>query len=410
MTDIQDLTQLTKRDCALWPCFDDEMKQAVQAVLESGKVNYWTGEEGRLFEKEYAASLGLKHAIALANGTLALELALYALDIGPGDEVIVPSRSFIASASCVSMRGATPVFADVDNTSQNITAETISDVLSPRTKAIIAVHLAGWACDLDPILELVQKHNLHLIEDCAQAHGATYKGRPVGTFGTAAAFSFCQDKIITTGGEGGLLVTNDADLWEKAWSFKDHGKNWGAIYNQQHKGVFKWLHHSIGTNWRLTEMQSAIGRIALRQLPNWVETRRQHASQLNAVCAEFDAIECAIPTEKFGHSYYKHYATVKPERLAAGWSRDRIVQTLQSLGVVCGSGVCPELYREKAYATGKSYASISHPVAARLGETTLMFAVHPTLTAADMQHICSCLRATLRAATQPVAITAQRAA
>src|SRR5215469_4989283 len=234
---------------APWPSFEADEIEAVVGVLKSGKINYRTGEQGRLFEEEFAALAGCKHAVAVANGTVALELALCALGIGAGDEVIVPSRTFIASASCVVMRGAVPVIADVEATSGNLTAETIRPLLSAKTKAIIAVHLAGWPCDMDAIVALARDRGIKVIEDCAQAHGATYKGRPVGWLGDAGAFSFCQDKILSTGGEGGLITTDDERVWNMAWSFKDHGKSFDAVYNREHPPGFRWLHESFGTNW-----------------------------------------------------------------------------------------------------------------------------------------------------------------
>src|SRR3981189_1340193 len=264
---------------APWPAFEQDEIDAVRDVMVSGKINYWTGQEGRLFEKEYAAYVGSRYAIALTNGTVALELALAALRIGPGDEVIVPSRTFLATASCALMRGAKPVFADVDRVSQNITADTIRPLITPRTRAVIVVHLAGWPCDMDPILALAREHNFKVIEDCAQAHGAVYKGRNVGSMGDVAAFSFCQDKIMTTGGEGGLITTNDEEVWSRAWSFKDHGKSFDAVYHRHHPPGFRWLHESVGTNWRLTEMQSALGRVLLRKLPERVEARRRNAER-----------------------------------------------------------------------------------------------------------------------------------
>jgi len=290
-------TPIRAKALAPWPYFERDEINAVVAVLKSGKVNYWTGDEGRLFEKEFAAFAGCNHAVALANGTVALELALYALGIGPGDEVIVTSRTFIASASCVIMRGATPVMADIDPVSQNITAETIKAAITPKTKAIIAVHLAGWPCDMDPILKLAKKHSLKVIEDCAQAHGATYKGRPVGSMGDAGAFSFCQDKIMTTGGEGGMLTTNDEEVWRKAWEYKDHGKGYDAVYNRRHSPGFRWLHESFGTNLRMTEMQSTLGRTALAKLPTWVATRRRHAGILNSRLSQLEALRTTIPPE-----------------------------------------------------------------------------------------------------------------
>ena len=349
----------------------------------SNKVNYWTGTEGREFEKEFAAQCGVKHAVALSNGTVALELALYALEIGPGDEVITTSRTFIASASCIVMRGAVPVIADVDRVSQNITADTIRDLITPKTKAIIAVHLAGWPCDMDPILELAREHGLKVIEDCAQCHGATYKGRGVGSLGDVAAFSFCQDKIMTTGGEGGMLITNDEAVWRKAWSFKDHGKNFDAVYNQVHPGGFRWLHDSFGTNFRLTEMQSAIGRIQLTRLTEWTRVRRAHAAILTEGFSTIEALRVTIPPEDIGHAYYKYYVFVRPERLKAGWDRDRVMNAVVAQGTPCFSGSCSEIYLEKAFDGARPASRL--PVAKELGETSLMFLVHPTLSTDDLR-------------------------
>ena len=372
-----------KLQFASWPHFDHDEIEAASVVLRSGKVNYWTGEEGRQFELEFAASCGVKHAVCLANGTLALELALQALGIGQGDEVITTSRTFIASASCVVMRGARPICVDVDRQSQNITAETIRRAITPRTKAIIAVHLAGWPCDMDPILALAAEHGLKVIEDCAQAQGATYKRRPVGSMGDAAAFSFCQDKIMTTAGEGGMLVTNDSALWERAWSFKDHGKNYHTVHQPNHAAGFRWLHDSFGTNWRMTEVQSAIGRIALRKLTGWVQKRRANAMVLTEAWSQLDALRLALPDHNFEHAYYKYYTFVRPDRLRCNWSRDRIMATISERGIPCFSGSCSEIYLEKAFPP-EWRPDCRFAVAKELGETSLMFLVHPTLSIANM--------------------------
>lgn len=378
--------RLRNEPFAPWPHYAQDEIGAVTQVLSSGKVNYWTGTEGRAFEREYAEHTGCRHAIALANGTVALELALYALGIGPGDEVVVPSRTFIASASCAVMRGARPVVAEVDSTSQNLTAESIHAVLTPRTKAIIAVHLAGWPCDMDPIVALARSRGLKVIEDCAQAHGATYKGRPVGSMGDIGAFSFCQDKIITTGGEGGLLVTGDGALWNKAWSYKDHGKSYDAIYRRPAPapGLFNWIHESFGTNWRMTEMQAALGRVQLRKLAGWREARQRNAAALARALDAVPGLRLTPPSADIGHAYYKYYAFVRPEALKAGWSRDRIVQAVAAEGVPCGVGSCSEIYLEKAFPQSMRPAA-SFPVARELGETSLMFMVHPTLGESDMR-------------------------
>ncbi len=373
---------------APWPYFEADEIEAVITVLKSGKVNYWTGDEGRLFEKEFAMFTGCDYAVALANGTVALELALFALGIGPGDEVIVTSRTFIASASCIVARGAIPVMADVDSVSQNITAETITAAITPKTKAIVAVHLAGWPCDMDPILELAKKHNLKIIEDCAQAHGATYKGRPVGSMGDIGAFSFCQDKIMTTGGEGGMLTTNDEEVWRKAWEHKDHGKSYDAVYNRQHSPGFRWLHESFGTNLRMTEMQSTLGRTVLAKLPAWVSSRRRYAGILNARLFEIEALRTTIPPEEYYHSYYKYYVFVRPEALKDGWDRDRIMVAINAEGIQCSTGSCSEIYLEKAFDAKELRPAERLGTAKELGETSLMFLVHPTLRDTDIEDTC----------------------
>lgn len=363
---------------APWPYFaEDEIEVAVE-VLRSGKVNYWTGQEGRLFEQEFAAFAGCKHAVALANGTVALECALKALGVGTGDEVITTSKTFIASASCAVMLGARPVIADVDRESQNITAETIQKALTSRTKAIIAVHLAGWPCEMDDILALARERGIKVVEDCAQAHGATYKGRPVGSLGDVAAFSFCQDKIMTTAGEGGMVTTNSPELWNAMWSLKDHGKSYDAVYHREHRPGFRWVHESFGTNWRLTEVQSAIGRLALKKLPLWHSIRRKYARILTEQFATTPGLRVTVPPEHVEHAYYKYYAFVAPELLKPEWTRDRIIEAINAKGIPCFSGSCSEIYLEKAFPP-EWRPQERLPMARELGDTSLMFLVHPTL-------------------------------
>jgi dTDP-4-amino-4,6-dideoxygalactose transaminase len=391
--------KMRTRPWAPWPQFTPDEIEAAAEVLRSGKINYWTGDEGRKFEQEFAAFTGCRYGIALANGTVALELALHAAGIGAGDEVVVPSRTFIASASCAVMRGAVPVIADVDPQSQSLTAETIRDVLTPRTRAIVAVHLAGWPCDMDPIMELAEEHQLIVIEDCAQAHGATYKGKPVGSIGHLGAFSFCQDKIMTTGGEGGMLVTNNEVLWERAWSFKDHGKSYRAVYAEDPQPGFRWLHESFGTNWRMTEMQSALGRVLLRKLADAVNRRRALAGILNQGLRGIPALRVCIPPPEIGHAYYKYYAFLRPEFLHEGWNRDRIVAAISAEGVPCVSGSCSEIFRERAFPETWRPKRVL-PAARELGETSLMFQVHPTLSAQDMLDACAATEKVLATATR----------
>jgi dTDP-4-amino-4,6-dideoxygalactose transaminase len=382
-----------------WPYFEQDEVDAAVRVLASGKVNYWTGNEGKEFEKEYAAYTGRRHAITLANGTLALELALRVLGIGKGDEVVTSSRTFIASASCAVAAGARPVVVDVDRESQNMTADTIRKVLNPATKAIVAVHLAGWPCEMDEIMTLARERGLKVIEDCAQAHGATYKDRPVGSIGDIGAFSFCQDKVITTAGEGGMITLDSDEMYEHAWAYKDHGKSYDMVYRREHAPGFRWLHESFGTNWRLTEVQSAIGRLQLRKLPGWIKTRRKYASMLNDCFAELPGLRVTIPPEHIGHAYYKHYAFIRPDTLRAGWNRDRIVAEIIAKGIPCFSGSCSEIYLEKAFpAEWKPEARL--PIARKLGETSLMFLVHPTLKPEHISKTCDIVSQVMRHATQ----------
>ncbi len=376
-------------DLPPWPVFSPEEEEAVLRILRSGRVNYWTGQEGRLFEREFAAWAGTRHAVTLANGTLALDLALNALGIGAGDEVIVTPRTFLASVSCVVNAGATPVFADVDRDSGNIGAEGIAPLLTARTRAIIPVHLAGWPCDMGPILELARPRGIAVIEDCAQAHGARWQGRPVGAIGEIGAWSFCQDKIISTGGEGGMVTTDDPDLWSRMWSFKDHGKSWAAVYERQHPPGYRWLHESIGTNWRMPEIQAAIGRLQLARLPDWTAARTRNALRFAEVAGRFPgALRAPLPPPGDVHAFYRFYAYVRPEGLRAGWSRDRIVAEVAARGVPLFQGSCSEVYLEKAF-EGTGFAPPERlPVARELGETSLMFLTHPTLTDAAVRRVC----------------------
>lgn len=379
------MTPPRRRPFEPWPVFETDEIEAVSRVLASGRVNYWTGGECVAFEQEFAAACNRSHAISLANGTLALELALMALGIGPGAEVVVPSRTFIATASCVVACGARPVVADVDGNSGNLTAGTIAAVLTPRTRAVIPVHLAGWPCDMDPILELAASRGLRVVEDCAQAHGATYKDRPVGSFGDCAAFSFCQDKIMTTGGEGGMLVMDDVALWRRAWEYKDHGKSWETTHDREHPPGFRWLHESFGSNFRMTEMQAAIGRRQLAKLPTWLARRRGNADFLAARLGQIRGLRVPRPGGNVGHAWYKFYAFIEPDLLRPDWDQTRIIEAIDAAGIPCRSGSCSEIYREKAFSAAGLVPATPLPVAAQLGRTSLMFLVHPTLSTQDME-------------------------
>ncbi|MEJ6788897.1 DegT/DnrJ/EryC1/StrS aminotransferase family protein [Brevundimonas sp. BR2-1] len=381
-----------------WPSFTTEEIEAVAAVLASNRVNYWTGDRCREFERRFADWVGTRHAVALANGTVALDVALKALGIEPGDEVVTTSRTFLASASCIVTAGAIPVFADVDLDSQNITAATIEAVLTPRTKAIICVHLAGMPCDMDPIMELAERRGLQVIEDCAQAHGAVYRGRSVGSIGHIGAWSFCQDKIMTTGGEGGMVTTDDPALWSFMWSYKDHGKSWEAVYERDHPPGPRFVHDTFGTNWRMIEMQAAIGLVQLDRMADWTGRRTRIAQALSSACAPFGGLRVPATPNHVTHAWYRFYAFVRPEKLALGWSRDRIIDAIAAEGVPCLHGSASEVYREKAF-DGTGWRPAERlPAARALGETSIAFLVHPTLTEAEVDKTCKAIGHVMRQA------------
>lgn len=383
-----------------WPSFTEEEADAVKDVLSSNKVNYWTGAKGKEFEREFAQFCGVNYAVAVANGTVALDLAFKAIGLVAGDEVIVTSRTFLATVSSIVNAGAMPVFADVDANSQNISYETIKAVLTPKTKAIVCVHLAGWPCDMDPIMRLGEEHNLFVIEDCAQAHGARYKGRSVGSIGQIGCWSFCQDKIMTTGGEGGMVTTNDRALWSKMWSFKDHGKSWEAVFEREHPPGFRWLHDSFGTNWRMTEMQAVIGSIQLKRMATWHEKRVRYTRQIWKTAAELPwlrvpAFGCNSDCELDGcceHAAYKCYVFVEGNEE----DRDSILAKVNNAGVPCFTGSCSEVYLEKAFDGTGWRPKRRLPTAKLLGETSLMFLCHPTLTQAEIDKTCNVLETIVR--------------
>ena len=370
-----------------WPSFTQEEADAVQDVLLSNKVNYWTGDECKKFEKEFSEFSGSKYAVALANGTLALDVALKALDIGVGDEVVVTSRTFIASISSIVNSGAIPIFVDVDLSSQNITPNSIRSVVTDKTIAIVCVHLVGWPCDMDEIMGIANEHDLYVIEDCAQAHGAKYKGKPIGSIGHIGCWSFCQDKIMTTGGEGGMVTTDNESLWRKMWAYKDHGKSYEAVYEREHPGEFKWLHESFGSNWRMTEMQATIGRIQLKRMPDWHQKRLSNANSIWNAAKQCKRLRVPSIPSHIEHAAYKCYVFV----IGGVELRDKMMMEINKKGVPCYFGSCSEVYLEKAFDNTGFRPKQRLPVAKELGETSLMFLVHPTLTEEEIQKTCEVL-------------------
>lgn len=375
-----------------WPIYDDEQIADVVDVLRSGQVNAWTGHYVTDFQEAYASYLGTAYAIALANGTVALDLALYALSLEPGDEVIVTPRSFVASASCVPFSGGVPVFAEVDADSQNLTAETIAAKITARTKGVIVVHLAGWPCDMPAIMRLARERGLWVIEDCAQAHGAEIDGQPVGSFGDIAAFSFCQDKILTTGGEGGLIAMNDRSLWLRAWSRKDHGKSYDGMFKSTHPPGFRWVHEQIGTNWRMTSIQAVLGTRQLDRLAGWNAIRSRNAEVLAEAVRGSDIFRTPMPRAGVKHAWYRFYTFVRPDRLAPGYSRNRIVDELTARGVPSFVGSCAEIYLEKSFGDRGFAPPDRMPVARMLGDTSIAILVDPTIDEQRIRNHATVLR------------------
>lgn len=385
-----------------WPATGAAEITAVSEVLSSGELNYWSGTQGKTLEREYADALGRAKGIAVANGTVALELALRAFHVGPGDEVIVPARTFIATASAVVAVGAVPIIADIDPVSGNLNAETVSAVISRATKCVIAVHVGGWPVDMDPLVSVSREHDLILIEDCAQAHGATYRGKPVGALGShAATFSFCQDKIIAAG-EGGLVALDDPEAYERAWSYKDHGKSLAKIEGVRSSGstMFRWIHDDFGTNMRLSEMASAVVRVGLAALPGWHEARTHNAMRLAAGLADVVGLDIALPEAHAQHAFYRLYGRVVPEVIHPGWDRDSIARAIAEEGIPCQYGTCAEIYREDAFRTSESAPREALPQAHAFDQTQLAFFVHPTLTDADIDDTIAAVRKVMLAATR----------
>lgn len=380
-------TPVRTRPLPGWPQPSEAAAQAVADVVRSGRINYWTGDRGRLFERRYADSLGREHALALANGTVALELALRAFRIGPGDEVVVPARTFIATASACVATGATPVVADVDRDSGTMTAQTLEAACTARTAAVIPVHLGGWPADMDALLEVATARGLVVIEDAAQAHGAVYRGRPAGALGShAAAFSFCNDKILSTG-EGGMLVLDDDDADSRAWAYRDHGKSRALVEESapdEDTCAFRWLVEDFGTNWRMPELCAPLGLAGLEQLSEWHDARTRNALRLAAALQELPGLRVPLPPHDIESAFYRLYAYVVPEALVTGWDRDRIARSLTAEGVPGLSGSCGEIYRERAFARHGLGPAVRLPVAAGLAATSLAFLVHPTLTDDDI--------------------------
>lgn len=372
-----------------YPYYPPELIKRVNKILKSGKVNYWTGNEGLSFEKEFSRYVGNKYSIAVSNGSVALEIALKALSLKKNDEIIVTPRSFIISASCVLNLGLKPVFSDVD-LNGNLCLNGIKKSYTKKVKAIILVHLNGLPCDMDPIINFAKKNKIKIIEDCSQAHGAIYKNEPVGSFGDISTWSFCQDKIISTGGEGGMISTNNKQVWKKCWSLKDHGKNYYSVFYKKHKLGFRWLHDENGTNYRMTEMQAVIGRYQLKNLNAQIRKRNQIAKKvlnsLKLFWSKYRLIskpnfECGSCIKKnfkkdcknCVHAFYRlnFYAKLKRN------DKLLLLKYMQKKNINCNEGPCPEIYKEKIFKRLKIYPSKKLTNAVELGNKSIAYHINP---------------------------------
>ena len=372
-----------------WPYFDEAQIKKVTNVLRSGKVNSWNGNETKFFEKEFAAWSNNNYSIAVANGSLALSSAYLSLNIGEDDEVITTPRTFIATASSICLLKANPIFADVDINSGNITAKTIEPLINKKTKAISIVHLGGWPAEMIEISNLAKEYNLKVIEDCAQSHGAKIKKdgifQSVGSFGDVSAWSFCQDKIISTGGEGGMVTTNNKELFKKIWSFKDHGKSYELLLEKPSTNSFRWLHENFGSNFRLTEMQSALGRIQLKLINDWHIKRTRNAQILINTLKDISNLRVPIPPNNVIHAWYKFHCYVKQDSLSNEWTRDRIIKEINAESYPAFSGSCSEIYLEKCFQKYQKSKKLFLKNASSLGNNSLMFLVHPTISEIEMK-------------------------
>lgn len=385
-----------------WPSFSEETIQAAMEPLRTGKVNYWTGSIGMKFESEWAKWLGVRNAISVTNGTAALHTALAALNVGPGDEVICPSYSFIASSFCALQAGALPVFADV-GFDHLIDPAGIEEKITERTKAIIVVHLYGAVADMDPILAVAKKYHLKVVEDCAQCFGGVYKGRKAGTLGDAGCFSFCQSKHFTTGGEGGMVVTDDDDLAWECRSFRDHGYDVKERLNLlELEGKLMYIHKRVGFNFRMTEIQSQIGLCELARFDSWnLKNRVRNGRLLKAALEKHPLVMHApVDTAERQNAYWWAPFVLDTDKLTC--SIKAFIQAVAAEGVPVYGVLWPEMYKERAYierngfgvakypffdpkARNIDYSQVDCPRARWMTDRTLCFFAHPVYTEAHIQ-------------------------
>ncbi len=391
----------------MWPSFSEESIAKVVEPLKSGQVNYWTGSVGTKFEEEWAKWIGAKYAISTSNGTSALHTAVASLGIGPGDEIICPSYSFIASSFCILQAGALPVFADV-NDDHTIDPNDIESNITEKTKAIIVVHLYGIIADMDPIMAIARKHNLKVIEDCAQCFGGVYKGKKAGTVGDVGCFSFCQSKHFTTGGEGGMVITDDEDLAWECRSFRDHGYDVKQRLNLlEMEGKLMYIHKRVGFNYRMTEMQSQIGLCELARFDSWnLKNRLRNGKMLIEGLKDNPAVlKTPYDSEERQNAFWWAPFVLDIDKLNC--TTKEFIKAVEAEGVPVYGVLWPEMYKEKAYVEQNGFGSLQYPFkdpnanqidytqvdckkAQWVGERTMSFFTHPVY---EEKHIQMCIDA-----------------
>ena len=362
-----------------WPTVSGDEIKLVNNVLKSEKLNFWTGKNCRNFEKEFSNFFKIKYSISIANGSVGLDIAIKSLELKSNSEIIVTPRSYISSVTSVINQNHKPVFADIDLNSQNIESETIEKKITKKTKAIIVVHLGGMPSNMKKIVNLAKKYDLKIIEDCSQAHGARIDQKYVGTFGDVSVWSFCNDKILNTLGEGGVVATKNFKLYKKLWSLKDCGKNYLKLLNSRKENKFRWIHDFQGTNLRMTEVQAAVGRYQLKKLSTWIKMRNDNSNKIIKICQKYKSLRTQIVPTNFINAYYRCYVFLNIKYIKKGWERQNIIKYLNSIGIQCDVGSCPEIYKEKFLLKTKNIPLKPLKNASLIGKTSIAFKVFPNI-------------------------------
>ena len=360
-----------------WPNFSKDLISNVGRIIGSGKINYTEGPYGIKFEKEFSKFIGNKYSIAICNGTAALEVAIKSLRLPKNSEIIVPARSFFSSASCIVNTGYNPVFADVNLLTQNITINEIKRKITKKTKAIICVHLAGLPCDMPSIKKLANKKKIKIIEDCSQAHGASINNKQVGSFGDISTWSFCNDKIMSTLGEGGMISTNKKNLYEFCKRYINHGTNY-----KNNKKTEKFIYNKdyFGTNLRITEIQSFAGLEQLKNLKK-IQNKRENISKIyfDLISNYQDFFNYYYPSKKIKSAWYRLYFFLKSDVKNYQKIRFKIIKDLRKNNLKCFTGSCPEIYLEKAFKKLNNFKPVRLKNCKILGETSIALDINHTL-------------------------------